>query len=233
MTPERIARLHAVLQKRQPDMTVITDFVHKERNLSAVVRTCDAVGIGKIFSVIDEKDYYAFHGTARGSHQWVEVERKNTVTEAAAPLKAKGYQIIGADVTTNSVDYREVDYSKPFALLLGAEKSGLSPEARACIDQFVTVPMVGMVESFNVSVAAAIILTEAMHQREAAGLYQQQRIDDALYQRLFFEWGHPQVRDFCQKNQLAYPALTEEGEIDQPAAWYKKVREQMAGESEA
>ena len=74
MTPERIARLREVLDKRQPDLTVVTDFVHKQRNLSAIVRNCDAVGIQSMHAVIGDEDYKAFRGTAMGSHQWVDVE---------------------------------------------------------------------------------------------------------------------------------------------------------------
>ena len=92
--------------------------------------------------------------------------------------------------------------------------------------------MMGMVSSYNVSVAAGIILAEAQRQRQLAGLYEKCRLDAETYQRLFFEWGHPQVRDFCRERGLDYPALNEEGEIDNPPAWYAEVREQLAGEEE-
>lgn len=205
-------------------MAVITDFVHKGRNLSAIVRTCDAVGIGKLYSVISEQEYWAFNGTAKGSHQWVDVERKESFEAAALPLKEQGFSLIAADITESSIDYRDVDYTKPVVLVLGAEKRGISDIARASVDQFVTIPMAGMVESFNVSVAAGIILTEAMYQRQKAGLYKQRRICDEDYQRLFFEWGHPKVRDFCRQKSIAYPPLNKEGEIDNPSAWYAKIR---------
>ena len=81
-----------------------------------------------------------------------------------------------------------------------------------------------MVGSLNVSVASGIILAEAQRQRQLAGLYDRVRIDDATYQRLFFEWGHPAVREFCEQRGLRYPDLNEEGEIDNPSAWYAAVR---------
>ena len=88
--------------------------------------------------------------------------------------------------------------------------------------------MVGMVESYNVSVAAGIILAEAQRQREAAGMYAQCRLKASSWERLFFEWGHPRVRDFCRERGLSYPPLDAEGEIDNPSGWYADVREGRA-----
>ena len=75
MTPERIQRLRSVLAKRQPDLTVLTDYVHKGRNLSAIIRTADAVGISDVHCVIGDSDYKRFLGTAKGSHSWLDVHR--------------------------------------------------------------------------------------------------------------------------------------------------------------
>ncbi len=227
MTPERIARLRSVLDKRQPDLTVVTDYVHKGRNLSAIVRTADAVGALDMHSVIGDKDYKAFRGTAKGSHSWLKVHRHPSLDDALAPLKAQGYQIVAAHLDERAVDFREVDYTRPTALLLGAERVGVSAEGQAASDIHITIPMMGMVQSYNVSVAAGIILAEAQRQRALAGLYDQVRIDEATYQRLFFEWGHPKLRHFCEHYGLDYPPLNEEGEVDNPSAWYAQVREQL------
>ena len=228
MTPARIERLRQVLARRQPDLTVLTDYVHKGRNLSAIIRTADAVGISDVHCVIGDSDYKRFLGTSMGSHSWVDVHRYRELAPPVELLKTQGYQIVAAHLSPTAVDFHEVDYTKPTALMLGAERVGISEQGEAYADIHITVPMVGMVESFNVSVAAGIILTEARHQRQQAGLYDQQRIDQATYDRLFFEWGHPKVRDFCLANQLAYPPLREDGEIDNPSAWYAQARELLA-----
>ena len=228
MTPERIARLRQVLDCRQPDLTVVTDFVHKQRNLSAIVRNCDAVGVMDVHAVIGDEDYRSYRGTAVGSQRWVRVRRYRELGPALEPLLAQGYQVVAAQLGASSVDYRQLDYTRPTALLLGAERDGVSEVGQRRATHSVTVPMVGMVESFNVSVAAGIILAEVHRQREQAGLYQGPRMEATLYQRLFFEWGHPVVRDFCRERGLAYPALDDEGEIDNPAAWYASVREGKA-----
>lgn len=224
MTPERLKKIKLVLSKRQPDLRIVTDHVHKGRNLSAIIRTADAVGVTDVHSVMDEEDYIAFRGTSKGSHQWVNVTIESDIATIVADLKRQGFQFVAADVTSSSVDFRQIDYTMPTALIMGAEKWGLSDEARAQIDQFITVPMVGMVESFNVSVASAIILSEAQRQREAAGFYSHQRIDDAQYEQLFFEWCQPTLAEYCQRYQLDYPALDEQGEMIDASQWYQSVR---------
>jgi tRNA (guanosine-2'-O-)-methyltransferase len=224
VTPERIARLREVLDRRQPDLTVVTDFVHKQRNLSAIVRNCDAVGIMQVHAVLGDEDYQAFRGTAMGSHHWVRVSQHRELGSALRPLKEAGYQLVAAHPGENAVDYREIDYTLPTALLLGAERRGLSDAARSLADAAISIPMVGMVGSLNVSVAAGIILAEAQRQRLLGGFYDRVRIDRQTYETLFFQWGHPQVREFCEQRGLRYPALNEEGEIDNPSAWYASVR---------
>ncbi len=226
MTPERYQRLRAVLDRRQPDLTLITDNVHKGRNLSAIVRTADAAGIAEMHAVIDDKDYRAFRGTAMGSHSWVAVRRHRDIAELIGDMQERGYQVLAAHLGEGSVDYRQPDYTRPTAVLLGAEKRGVSAEACALADAHITIPMMGMVQSYNVSVAAGIILSEAQYQRDRAGLYDQPRLDKQSYQRTLFEWAHPEIRDFCRAKGLDYPALREEdGEIDQPAQWYRRIRE--------
>lgn len=224
MTPQRIARLQAVLDRRQPDLIVITDFVHKQRNLSAIVRNCDAAGVMRVHAVLGDEDYRAFRGTAMGSHSWVEVARHPDLDGALAVLGEGDWQIVAADPGDGAVDFREVDYTQPTALLLGAERRGVSDAARARATARIRVPMVGMVGSLNVSVASGIVLAEAQRQRSAAGLYDSRRIGEHDFQRLFFEWGHPQVRDFCQERGLRYPPLDDSGEIAAPADWYASVR---------
>lgn len=213
MTAQRFARAIEVLGFRQPDLTVVTDSVHKGQNLSAIVRTCDAVGVMEVHSALDEKTFRAHTGTTMGTHKWVESHVYSDISVPLKNLKALDYQIVAADTSGNTVDYRQVDYTRPTALVLGAEKYGISEQASTYIDTSITVPMLGMVESFNVSVACAIILAEARRQREEAGLYKQRRLSDQLYESMLFEWTQPLLAAYCQKHQLAYPALDDKGDI--------------------
>jgi len=224
VTPERIARLRQVLDRRQPDLTLVTDFVHKPRNLSALLRICDAAGVLTVRAVLAQEEFRAFRGTAAGSHRWVEVCREDSLAGALRSLRSGGFRILGAHPGADAIDFREVDYTGATALVLGAERQGLDAAARDSVDTCISVPMVGMVDSLNVSVAAGIILSEAQRQRAMAGLYDSRRIDTHTYRRLFFEWGHPSVRDFCRERGLAYPPLDETGEIADSPGWYASVR---------
>lgn len=231
MTPERYARLRRVLDLRQPDLTVITDEVHMGRNLSAIMRTCDAVGVGKVHGVRPQKGFRTFRGTAMGSQKWVEWELYDKVEEPIQKLQSRGFQVLAAHVSSTAVDFRRVDFTRPTALLMGTEKDGVSDQALDKVDQHITVPMMGMVESFNVSVAAAIILSEAQRQRLEAGMYDSARLPESVYQRLLFQWGQPAVTKFCDERGLAYPPLDDEGEIIEPARWYQSIKEAEVRES--
>lgn len=224
LTPERLQRIRAVLARRQPDLTVIADEVHKGRNIAAILRTCDAVGIDTLYSVVPEAGYRPYRGTALGTQKWVSVEVCDSLIEPVTALKARGFQVVVTALSAAAVDFRAVDYTKPTALVLGSERAGASEIALSQADYSVTIPMVGMVESLNVSVAGAVILAEIQRQRADAGLYDHCRLPVDVYQRRFFQWAHPQVAAYCDREDLVYPAVGEDGEITQPAQWYRAVR---------
>ena len=209
-------RIRAVLNRRQPDLTVLMDNVHKPHNLSAITRTCDAVGISEVHGVSSSESFALWHRGASGSERWVERLAHPCVEVALATLRARGMTLAAADVGAQGVDYREVDYTGPFALVVGAELDGLSAAARAAVDLRLSIPMVGMVESLNVSVAVALVLFEAKRQRESQGMYDEPRLDPRDYQRLLFEWAHPKIAAHCQRFGLRYPALDEAGEVSEP-----------------
>ena len=225
MTPERYQKILTVLQRRQPDLTVITDQVHKGQNLSAIIRTCDAVGIHRVHAVYQEGPFRPHTGTALGSHKWVETTVHRSIGQPIGLLQQQGFQVIAAHFTPGAVDYTEVDYTRPTALLLGAEKWGVSEQATAQVDGGVVIPMLGMVESYNVSVACAIILAEAQRQREAADLYAQRRLPDGEYRKLLFEWCQPVVAKYCRRHGLDYPELNDQGDVLNP----DKLRLTLAG----
>ncbi|WP_038291246.1 tRNA (guanosine(18)-2'-O)-methyltransferase TrmH [Zooshikella ganghwensis] len=224
MTPERYKRYKATLDRRQPDLTVITDRVHKPHNLAAIVRTCDAVGIGEFHYTVPRAGYRSLPGTAMGSQQWVTRRSYDTVQEGVDQLKSAGFKIFAAHFSARAVNFRAVDYTQPCAILLGAEKQGVSASAAEVADEHIIIPMQGMVASYNVSVAAAIILNEAQRQRENKGLYNQVRLEQADYHRLLFKWCHPLVAEFCDKHQLPYPPLDHEGIIVEQQKWYSQVK---------
>jgi len=187
-TPERIKRLEAVLRRRQPDLTVLLENVHKPHNLSAILRTCDAVGVLEAHAVNPTGGVPTFNETSGGSHKWVYLRVHQGTGEAFRHLRERGFGIYATALREGARDYREVDYTRPTAIVLGAEKWGVSEEALALADGLIYIPMLGMVQSLNVSVAAAVILFEAQRQRLKAGLYDRPRLDPELYQKVLEDW---------------------------------------------
>lgn len=213
MTPERFLRLQHCLRRRQPDLTVLADNVHKSHNIAAVLRTADAVGLFGIHAVSDEGEFRHHHMVSGGSRKWVEVTLHDDLETAAASLHSAGFRIVAAHPGTRARDYRDEDYTGRLALLLGAELDGLSEEALRLADAHVSIPMEGMVSSLNVSVAAALILYEARRQREVAGLYDTSRLDSETFERTLFEWAYPELARRCKEKRIPYPPLGAEGEL--------------------
>lgn len=216
MTARRRRLIDSVLALRQPDLTVLAERLHKPRNFSAIVRTCDAVGIGEVHAVPGDEGLEIHWNTSQGAEKWVRVRPHDSLAAACEHLRGRGFQLVAAHLSEDAVDYREVDYTIPTALLVGTELFGVSAEALALSDRRVMIPMKGMTQSLNVSVACAIVLYEAMRQRDAAGAYGSRPLDTDVRERLRFEWMHPVVAGYCRERGIDYPTLDEDGEVIGP-----------------
>ena len=213
MIPRRYERLKQVLDRRQPDLTVITENVHKPHNLSAIIRTCDAVGVFAVHAVNRHSDTPTYSQVAQGSEKWVKVHFQPDIQTAIARLQQSHYRVYAAHLSDTAIDYRQVDYTQPTAILLGTEKWGVSDEAASLVDEHIVIPMQGMVQSLNVSVANAVVLFEAQRQRLKAGLYDKVRLDLDTYKQTVFEWGYPELAAMYRRQGKPYPELGERGEI--------------------
>ena len=213
MTPARFEKLKAVLDRRQPDLTVLAEDVHKSHNISAVLRTCDAVGVTELHAVSPGGQFARHRMISGGSRKWLRTRLHGDIRQAIGHLRNNGFQVVAAHFSEDSADFRRCDFTRPTALLLGAELTGVSAEAAALADRRIVIPMRGLVASLNVSVAAAVILYEAARQREAAGLYDRCRLDPATYRELLFEWSYPAAARHCRAKGLPYPDLDAEGFI--------------------
>ncbi|MGB1658658.1 MAG: tRNA (guanosine(18)-2'-O)-methyltransferase TrmH [Longimicrobiales bacterium] len=213
MTPERFARLKRALARRQPDLTVLMDRVHKSHNFSAILRNCDAAGVLEAHVVDPEQELNLHHGTSAGTKKWVQVNRYEEVADAVDHVKAEGFTIVAAHPSEGSLDFREIDYTQPTAIMMGAELHGVSEEGLALADRHIEIPMLGMVHSLNVSVATALILFEAARQRAEAGLYDVSRLSADDFDRRLFEWAYPSLASARRREGRPYPALSSDGEI--------------------
>lgn len=224
MTPERLQRINTMLDKRQPDLTVCMEGVHKTHNLAAVVRTCDAIGVSDVHAVWKSEEAEVRGGSAAGSQNWIDVHNYHCTPNAINALKEQGMQVLVTNLSDTAVDFREIDYTKPTAIVLGQEKFGASKEALAMADQDIVIPMVGMVQSLNVSVACSVVLYEAQRQRQLAGMYNQAKLSNERRQRTLFEGGHPIFAEACQRKGLPYPAIDDEGQIVADDDWWQKMQ---------
>lgn len=213
MTPERFFKIKTMLDRRQTDLTIVMEEVHKSHNLAAMVRTCDAMGIHSAHAVIPQKGYRDFNGTAKGSGRWVEVSHYNDVETCITKLRGEGKRIVCAHLSDEAVDYRNEDYTRPMAVLFGQELYGVTDKAADLVDGHIIIPMMGMVESYNVSVSAAIILSEAQRQRKNAGTYDSRSLSDEDYRHALFKFAYPREAAKLDEQSKPYPDLDDEGNI--------------------
>ncbi|AIA46298.1 MULTISPECIES: tRNA (guanosine(18)-2'-O)-methyltransferase TrmH [Serratia] len=226
MSPERYARICEMLATRQPDLTVCLEQVHKPHNVSAIIRTADAVGVHQVHAVWPTTRMRTLVSSAAGSNSWVSVKTHRTIGDAVGHLKAQGMQILATNLSARAVDFREVDYTRPTCVLLGQEKTGITEEALALADQDIVIPMIGMVQSLNVSVASALILYEAQRQRQNAGLYRRDNsmLDEEEQQRLLFEGGYPVLANVAKRKGLPRPQIDEQGQVIASAEWWAAMQ---------
>jgi tRNA (guanosine-2'-O-)-methyltransferase len=221
MTPARFARLKTILQRRQLDLSVVMDNVHKPHNLSAIMRTCDAVGVHHIHAVNPQEHLRPSKDITSGSGKWVNLHQHDNLTSTIELVKSQGMRVYAAHLSDKAVDFRTIDYTQPATILLGEELFGLSKAGQDLADEHIIIPMLGMIDSLNVSVAAALILFEAQRQRLASGLYEKQQIPDAEFKQTLFKWSHPKLAKFYNSKGLDFPDLDENGEVLETAAHIK------------
>ncbi len=230
MTPERYARIREMLAARQPDLTVCMEQVHKPHNVSAVIRTADAVGVHEVHAVWPTSRMKTQGSFAAGANSWVQVKTHKTIQDAVAKMKAMGMQILATNLSEKAVDFRTIDYTRPTCILLGQEKTGITPEALALADSDIVIPMEGMVQSLNVSVASALILYEAQRQRQNAGMYQRTAsvLKEKEQQRLLFEGGYPVLANVALRKKLPRPFIDDTGSIVADDAWWAAMQMTVA-----
>jgi len=218
MTPKRLNTIKTILDRRQPDLTVIMENVRKPHNLAAVARTLEAVGGMDIHAITALTSIRLTQLAAGGTKKWIEVHKHPNTKDGLEHLKNKGLQIVATTLSETSKDYRDIDYTRPTAILVGEELEGISEQAVEMADENICIPIVGMVQSLNVSVASALVLYEAYHQRNKAGMYDSVSLEQDKYTKLLFEACHPRIANHCKNKNIPYPAIDENAKILEPIA---------------
>ena len=162
MTPERIRRFNEVLALRSRHITIVAEDIYQERNASALIRTADCFGIQDVHIIENYNQYRISSSIAGGVDKWVDVHqhtgKKENTLRCIETLRGQGYRIVASSPNRNDFTPESLDISQKFALFLGGEKEGISQTILDNADDFVKIPMVGFTESFNLSVAGALLL---------------------------------------------------------------------------
>lgn len=185
----RLNKIVSTLKQRQFDFRVVLENIHDPHNVSAIFRTCDAVGIPKVSLVYTiEKFPKIGKKSSASAFKWVEREKYKSIENCYSELRKDGFKIYASSIGKDSKTIYELDLSQKVAIVLGNEHRGVSEEASQLADERIMIPMFGMVQSLNVSVAAAIILYEAARQRIIKGKYEISQISDNELDKLVEQW---------------------------------------------
>jgi tRNA (guanosine-2'-O-)-methyltransferase len=188
-TERRLNRLETVLRRRQPDLTVVMENIHDPHNVSAILRSCDAAGVMGVQLIYTSTEFPDLGKKSSASaKKWVEQRHFENVKECYDKLHEEGYAIYATHLEEAAKVPYEIDMTKKTAFVVGNEHEGVSLEAAHLADGILQIPMFGMIQSLNVSVATAVILFEAVRQRIAAGHYAKARLSDVDLAKLLKEW---------------------------------------------
>lgn len=191
MTPERNERLNSVLNKRQPDLTVVLENVFDPHNISAVMRTADAVGIQDIFILNNKIPPHRKWGAKSSSSaaKWLTVHQYTNAEECFTELRKRYKKIYTTHLSSDAVGLHQLNLTEPVALVFGNEHSGVSEEIIAMADGNFIIPQVGIIKSLNISVACAVTLYEAYRQKNNVGHYNTIKLAGERLEGLRTEWG--------------------------------------------
>ena len=191
MTPEREDRLHYVLNRRQNDLTVVLENVEDPHNISAVMRTCDAVGVQDIHVLNTRIAKHKKWGAKSSSSaaKWLTIHQHSDAADCFAQLRRSYDLILTTHLSSDAVSLHDIDFKGSVALVFGNEHNGVSDEIRALGDGNFIIPQMGIIRSLNISVACAVSLYEAFRQKLLAGHYDQPHLDPVRYAELKKEWG--------------------------------------------
>jgi tRNA (guanosine-2'-O-)-methyltransferase len=190
MTPERELRLKNVLANRQFDLTVVMENVFDPHNVSAVMRTCDAVGIQDIYILNTKIGKHKKWGARSSSSaaKWLTIHEYDDASVCFSELRKKFSLILTTHLSSNAISLYNIDFTGSVALIFGNEHNGVSEEIRTLADGNFIIPQVGMIRSLNISVACAVSLYEAFRQKQMAANYSSNKIPESDLKLLWDRW---------------------------------------------
>jgi tRNA (guanosine-2'-O-)-methyltransferase len=197
MTSARRERLISVINKRQGNLTVVLENVFDPHNVSAVMRTCDAVGIQDVFVLNTKLPSHKKWGSKSSSsaHKWLSIHQYTRVEECFAQLRKLYPHILATHLSKEATPLYEIDFTRSIALVFGNEHEGVSADIRSLCDGELIIPQVGMIQSLNISVACAVVLYEAFRQKEKAGHYSQRNLSEFQFEKIWADWDRREITE--------------------------------------
>lgn len=194
MNESREQKIRSVIRQSQPDLTVVLENIFDPLNISAVLRSCDAVGIREVFVVytkpyLDKRGLVLGKRTSGGTFKWIDVYVFENLEECFNRVRQRYGRILATHLGEKSENVYALDFTQPTALLFGNEDEGVSADALDLCDGNFNIPQVGFAESLNISVACAVTLFEARRQRETKGFYDENpKLNADEQEQLFNRW---------------------------------------------
>jgi tRNA (guanosine-2'-O-)-methyltransferase len=191
MTPERRGKLLSVLNKRQNNLTVVLENVFDPHNVSAVMRTCDSIGIQDMYILntrIAPHKQWGFRSSS-SANKWITVHQFTNAEECFQSLRSRYNKILTTHLEPGSVSLYDINFTDSIALVFGNERFGVSEEIRAFADGNFVIPQIGIIQSLNISVACAVSIYEAFRQKKIAGHYDHPSLPENRRFELLNEWG--------------------------------------------
>ena len=191
MTPSsrRSERIKEALLHRQPDLTVVIENIHDPHNVSAILRSCDAVGVMQVELLYTvEKFPRIGKKSSSSANKWLDRRKHTSVDDCFATLRAEGFRIYATHLGDTSQSLYDLDLTQKVALVFGNEHRGVSPEVAQQADGNFQIPMLGMIQSLNVSVACAVSLFEALRQRLAHGSLKRTKLTELELNNIYNDW---------------------------------------------
>lgn len=191
MTPERRDKLLTVLRQRQQNLTVVMENVQDPHNISAVMRTCDAVGIQDLYILNTKIPMHKKFGAKSSSSaaKWLSVHQFSNQDDCFTELRKHYNKIFTTHLSAGAVSLYEIDFTESVALIFGNEHEGVSEEVRTLSDGNFIIPQMGIIQSLNISVACAVSIYEAYRQKQHAGHYIKPSLSPERMDSLMDEWG--------------------------------------------
>jgi tRNA (guanosine-2'-O-)-methyltransferase len=188
-TEKRLNKIRKVVKQRQPSLKVVLEDIHDPHNVSAIYRTCDSVGVVKATLLYNREKFPKISRVSSSSaNKWVESERYQSTEECFNDLRKNGFKIYASKLDEDAKDLYELDLTEKVAIVMGNEHRGISDEVAELADETFYIPMRGMIQSLNVSVATAVTLYEAQRQRAEKGMYEVSELSKDELEKKIDEW---------------------------------------------